>query len=118
MKTSEFLRAAKAVIDTPEKWTKLAAARYGPGGVSCHPAADNATCFCMTGATERAYWRSFDTLPNPQVRINALEVLQRAIKGMNMWTTTESFNDRPSTKHEQVMAVYDAAIAERDSQGD
>lgn len=122
MKTSEFLRAAKAVIDTPEKWIKGDLARKADRTLACHPMSKEAVCFCMLGAQDRVYWEAVPghTYDGVLVRTKdaAQHALQRALKAGGSWRSIPNFNDLRTTTHADVMAVYDAAIAERESQGD
>lgn len=96
--TVEKLRAAKALIDTPEKWTKGTLARDSIG-ISVLVRSDDAVCFCVLGALGRAatetgphVWAIRDSLPAPYLAVS-------------------KFNDDPTTTHADVMALFDRAIA-------
>lgn len=97
----ENLIAAKALIDTPEKWGK------GNGFVPPHG------CFCAESACAEVarispdyvvkwrLWRALeDALPEPwKTRCAAAEL------------SVHDFNDDPSTTHADIMALFDRAIA-------
>lgn len=92
----ENLIAAKALIDTPEKWLKGKLAN-----------ADG--CFCAAGALKYAAgYGAGEVWDSPEYR---------AVRGGIPDTKQEipSFNDRPSTTHADIMALFDRAIA---AQGD
>lgn len=96
MKPSEILRKAKALIDTPEKWTQ----GFFALDINGKPVSENefyACKFCSVGAilrTERV-------LTN---RIPAYDYL-----GKTMGTYIDKFNDTHT--HAEVMAKWDEAIA-------
>ena len=96
---------AKVLIGTPEKWTKHYAARdhnYLP--VREHDA--TAVCFCTIGALSKVCGGTHEVL----FRI-ARNKLQIACKG-----AITTFNDSSVTTHEDVMDVFDKAIARCDLQ--
>lgn len=82
------LKAAKALIDTPEKWVK---GTYEKDGCRCLLGAliDSTHDFGSYGAAQRAVKAEIDDV-------------QLEIAG---------FNDLPSTTHSDVMRVLDGAIA-------
>ena len=85
----ENLIAARALIDTPEKWGK-GKGNVGPKG-----------CLCALGALGRvrdADWREADALFD-------------ALEGRWEDRSVHAFNDHPDTTHADVMALYDRAIA-------
>lgn len=89
------LRAARALIDTPEKWVKY---RWG---VSGH--------YCAAGALREAL--GFEILPKGMVDSSfwshpaVKEVVGQTPYGI------VAFNDDPATQHSDVLAVFDRAIA-------
>ena len=113
MKTTvQILEEARALIDTPEKWCRAAYASDRPGRVApdeiehaYSPMEPGATCFCMLGAVARA--DKCDASPHFGSREAYLAVrkLENACGG-----PVSRFNDRPSTTHADVMAVFDEAI--------
>lgn len=94
---ADILRAARAKIDTPEKWTHTVLARRADGKKT--GARDpSAVYFCMSGAVisggnEAIDWRAFD-------------FLTRAIDG----ATIPAWNDHPDRTHAEVLAAFDRAI--------
>jgi len=96
--TVEALKAARALIDTPEKWTKEACVRDA-AGYSVHNKDDDAVCFCIVGALHRgsapAYVDNLLRHELPPEHVGSLYV----------------FNDDPATTHADVMALFDRAIA-------
>lgn len=100
----ENLIAAKALIDTPEKWGKD---EYEPGP----------GCYCLAGAIFAAKGEGF----NPWKENNSPEAkaiengLNELYDGLSPWRSYVDFNDDPSTTHANIMALFDRAIA---AQGD
>lgn len=91
------LRAAKALIDTPEKWTRRAYAKTSQG-VACLFSDEAAQCFCALGAI-------FRVTPSLDREVAAVDAIKRAM-GVNY---IPSFNDYHS--HAEVMEAFDRAIA-------
>lgn len=94
MKTSEILIKAKEVITDPKNWTQGKFARNALGKTAC-PTDFDAVCFCSLGALKRIGKSSSFHL---QLRLN------EAVGG-----SIVDYND--SHTHEQVMEVWDKAIA-------
>jgi hypothetical protein len=97
--TVETLRDAKALIDTPAKWTQHADARRS-NNIPCSYANPDAICFCIVGAVWRASGKPFSKafhLVHGQAQKEGRHVVQ--------------FNDHPDTSHNDVMAFFDRAIA-------
>ena len=91
------LRDAKALIDTPEKWIK-GHSRKVVNGVTCH---------CADGAVwSLTHLDPLDLNYFPAVRALSVAATGRAIADGHVW-----FNDRQSTTHADVMALFDRAIA-------
>ncbi len=96
----EILIAAKALIDTPEKWTKGVLARRSPTSpFSCAARDPEATCWCAQGALVRV------TQPFSSKLIQAESLLEKA-----MGTDVPVFNDGHHTTHADVMDAFDRAI--------
>lgn len=107
MKTSEFLKRAKSLIDSPEKWTQGVCARNIDGKeVSVH--SPSAVCFCSEGAIHAAT-NQF----NIKQRANKYAMLQSAV-GSNL----EVFEYNDSHTHAEVMLAWDKAISLAESEGD
>ncbi len=90
----ENLIAAKALIDTPEKWIK--------GGLR------SADCFCAMGAVghirTKGGWIS-ETDEYQALADAVPDVFQRSVP---------NFNDDATTTHDDIMALFDRAIAAAD----
>lgn len=87
MSVKDDLIAAKALIDTPEKWRKDA---FGSQG-----------CYCTAGALRVVVGENFESTL-------AWAVLWRNLpKGSR---GVVSFNDDPATTHADIMALFDRAI--------
>jgi len=102
MKNSEFLRKAKALIDTPEKWTQGYFATDG-GGIVVDPHTQHAQCFCSLGALWRQEVAENSTGMEFSSQVPVV-YLNRAMDG-----DIPYFNDRHN--HAEVIAAWDAAIA-------
>lgn len=103
MQTVEILKAARALIDTPEKWTRGVYARDLAGG-DVHPSDDRAVCFCSKGALMRIAGLGDDYT-------KAREKLSEHVGAYIV-----QFNDDPERTHPEVLAAFDAAIAATPSQ--
>ena len=95
MATADDLRAAKALIDTPEKWIKGEFSRNG--------------CYCAAGAIAAAVGH------NPRAAWargsrwrEAKDALELALEGDLL---LPEYNDAPDTTHADVMSLFDRAIA-------
>lgn len=105
--TSETLRAAKALIDTPEKWTQGAYAR-DEEGLTVFVGDEAAVCFCSIGALART--ERLHNVPDPhelgrRATIRALRPSHDPILAAGL---IADFNDTHS--HSEVMAMWDRAI--------
>lgn len=110
MNTLEALKAVKAVIDTPEKWTQNGFARDARGH-PCDPLSAYATCYCIGGA-----YRKVD---NVKARLAARHILLDSIDELHprIGRSIIGFNDDGATTHAKVMEVFDHAI-ERATRGE
>ena len=98
----ELLTAARAKIDTPQKWCKAALAK-NLLGKSCRHSSESAVQYCAVGAIESLTSRGrFDP-----VALDAIIALRDALGGGGL----QAYNDRPETKHADIMALYDKAIS-------
>ena len=108
MTPSEALRAAKALIDAPEKWTKGAFAvlktefhvmdsesLYEDGIPD-----DDIQCYCAEGALARVYGQGWSTS-------FAYTCLW---KSFTIARTVAAYNDDDNTMHSDIMELYDEAI--------
>jgi hypothetical protein len=102
MKPSELLIAAKALIEDPKHWTTGALARDKDGNVTSSQG-EEAVCFCSWGAFNKIEQATNDE----RAAEAASEYLRLAVPDGSRMPAV--YND--SHTHEQVMAMWDAAIA-------
>lgn len=96
--TIEILRAARALIERPECWTRFANARNRAGD-KVSAADPTAVCWCALGALERV-------TPTGEPTINAERALNVAGPGFL------SFNDAVDRTHAEILEWFDRAIAQ------
>lgn len=96
----DTLIAARALIDTPDKWLKGHWARDADGG-QVFPTNPDAVCYCLVGAI-----RACDG--GTPVRSLVATVIEELFDSRFYQTTV--FNDHPTTTHADVMRVLDTAI--------
>ena len=100
MTPADILRAAKARIATPERWTRGTMARDEDGnGVAS--VSDHACAWCSLGAMEAEAGAS------TRARVYAIRALNRAIDNKPI----DDWNDAPGRTHAEVLAAFDRAIA-------
>lgn len=101
------LTAARALIDTPAKWTQEVLARDANGYKTSYTAAD-ATCFCSMGAFVRIIADQPKAYERDKEAFSALDAAaQRATGDSDMNIIT--YNDTHT--YAEVIAVWDNAIA-------
>lgn len=93
----ENLIAAKALIDTPEKWGKEA---YSP----------KPGCFCALGAIAAVHES------DPEQYIFVEDRALCAALGVARTAQVAEFNDDPATTHADIMALFQRAIDAQDGQ--
>lgn len=94
MTVKEVLIAAKASIDKPQKWCKH---DYQIGNR-----------MCAVGAVRSAQYGDPQRAPGSRSAAHrALKKLAEAVHGRSVW----QFNDSSKTRHADVMAAFDRAIA-------
>lgn len=110
MKTSEFLIKAKSLIADPKHWTQEHYARDNEGNI-CYWDDSGAVCFCSVGAL---YETSGYTHQGSRNGIHPVDpLLTRAYTYLDDaigYTSIPLFNDKHT--HEQVMQMWDKAIAQ------
>lgn len=107
MKTSEFLKQAKSLIDSPEKWTTEFVARNAQGGCVAETS-DEAICFCSVGALyKQAHISGLPYIPQ-----DSWKYLRSGTNGVE----APKYND--SHTHAEVMLAWDKAIALAENEGD
>lgn len=113
MKNSELLKQAKALIADPKNWIQSGSYAAKRDGHSVPTDHDEACCFCAMGAEMHA------------CHVNKCEdksaialdlYMYRACQDLYGTRNVVNINDDRHTKHLQIMALYDRAIAaaERD----
>lgn len=111
------LKATRALISEPERWSKGASAK-DVNGWPVATLSSTAKTFCLDGAchlsTVGQSGRLFASSTSSffQRYMDIQQALQAQIPSLSAgyidyWT----WNDRPSTRHEDVLAVLDRAIA-------
>lgn len=104
MALREDLIAAKALIDTPEKWAHQEPQRQHYGGA----------CLCAMDALDKAIETNDLTYPNGLRLHQALEdalPVGFALQDGALDSPVAQFNDHPFTTHADIMALFDRAIA-------
>ncbi len=113
MKLQDELVAAKALVDTPDKWVKRFFARNSEG-TPCPPTDRDAVCFCLLGALSHVKGMKIDRWQTPHESANLMaEVIQgeptdpqRPLMGYNVVT---NFNDK--AQHAEMLEMLDKSIA-------
>jgi hypothetical protein len=107
---ADVLRAARALIAEPERWTRGVFARDAKG--QSIPLFDKrAERFCVLGACRNIA----DPLPEYILGDEAELALDEVCAELH-GKTIPAFNDDPQTTHADVLALYDAAIARAESE--
>ena len=118
----ELLVEARKLIDKPEHWTQSAPARTHCGGMQLPPRSPHATCWCLTGAIDKA---AHDRDAEKLIAATAISFLWTTVqarRGLRLWSCAESdrrwsvhdlqtWNDHQGRKHADVLAILDATIA-------
>ena len=98
MTTLEILKAARAKIESPERWTRGCLAR-DEFGDEVPPNLSVARKWCLVGACDD---------------IRALEILEDVLEEEGE-EPPAAFNDDPRTTHDDILALFDRAIASEDA---
>jgi hypothetical protein len=101
-KYENAFRSVRAVIDTPEKWTKKQLAR-NIGAAACQVHAAEAVCFCLMGACCKASISPDESMFVEQSIGNILPLFSE-------YNNYVAFNDDRKTTHADVMNLLDMAI--------
>lgn len=111
MTPAEVLRAARALIATPERWTRSTYMRDSAGlrlDIRCADDRARAVCWCSLGATAQVAsdcdYGASDCDYGAEVKADRL--LEAAVGG-----DVVRWNDRPGRTHAEVLAAFDRAIA-------
>lgn len=106
MTTLEILKAARELISVPERWTQASYARN-----KAHTPVDwldsSACSWCAMGAIAKASFLEKDQVLAQQ---NAIDQLK------NFQFHLAEFNDAAGTKHTDILALFDRAIARLESE--
>jgi hypothetical protein len=121
-----ILTKARELLSDPERWTKGCAARTaspgkGLSGIHVDPTHASAACWCSIGALRRAAGHknvdgtSYYGPATFPAYLSALRILGKAIEpgceAHNATMVVAVTNDAENTKHADVLAMFDKAIA-------
>jgi hypothetical protein len=95
-----LLRAAKALISDPDKWTQ--------DGLYITPCG----CMCAQGALNRSFWASDY---NEDVVDQATQYLTKTLKNIDLYAYITKYNDDPETTHADIMSLFDDAATMADT---
>lgn len=115
MKATDFLKTARDLIADPERWTKGAYARHRDGEL-CAIEDKGACQWCAIGAL---FWatdvadtdEADEEIEDISTERFAMGMLYDATCALGARGGVAEFNDAPERTHEEVMALYDKAIA-------
>lgn len=104
-----YLKFARELIDDKDSWTQSGGVFDGYGN-SCHPSSDVARCWGSLDAVRAGMGK--DSLPHcgMDTYILAAAILNRHSPDISFL----EYNDRPDTKHSDIIAVFDNAIESLD----
>lgn len=116
MNLVEVLKEARELISSPDRWTKMMAAR-GPNGGMASPNSYDGERFCSIGAIQHVIWRKrapekMGDLADFGIYHSVCNLLAR---GWGCETTgreghTVSWKKNDFSTHEQVLEAFDVAI--------
>jgi hypothetical protein len=108
----QVLREARELIAMPERWTQGTWARKanGDGVLATNP---EACCFCAGGALLKSSSRG--RKENRDLFDAAVRLLIAPLNG-ETWMDIAQFNDRVAKSHDEVLALFDRAIALAESE--
>lgn len=105
MNAHELLIAARAMIPTPNEWTKGVNARDA-NGEPVEACDSDAVCYCTLGAVDSIGYSAVSTRDYSR----AVLALEAAIpEGFRL--EVFEYQDLPETTHADVLALFDRAIA-------
>lgn len=94
----------------PEKWTKGSWARDAYGN-HCKITSENAECFCIGGAVGRSVQYNHTGLYPIDMVNMVFEVLFNHLPEDGLYEVLMDFNDHCDTTHQDILALFDRAIA-------
>ncbi len=106
MSAVEILREARALIGDKSRWTQGECARDAEGK-SVFSSSAKAVCFCAAGALNR--------VSPDELRIDVGERLNRSAEALFGIDDYVEINDTPITGHNDILKVFDKAIAEAEA---
>lgn len=111
MKESERLIAAKALIDSPEKWAQGSSAKDAQGFIVALHSPD-AVSFCSLGAVGKLCSGS------GYLDDETYEASRKYLRDACGTRLVTSYNDAPNRTHAEVMQMFDKAIQLAQSEGE
>lgn len=109
MKTPlDILTAARNILADPTAWTKGEFAK-GKSGRAVSPFGPYATCFCAIGALQRAAGR--ELAKADRKTSNSYVDARAVLEAETPRQIVTMFNDSPQTSHEDIIGVFNLAIA-------
>ena len=113
MTALDMLRKARAKIAMPCAWTQRASARAVDGS-SVWPGDRRAVCWCALGALRQVEIEAgFERRPDAPDDEDPWVVLSR--HSPHPLEGVAAYNDAPATTHDDIMDLYDRAIAAEES---
>lgn len=112
MTASEILRAARALISDPARWTQGAFARDSSGD-QVDRLTSEAVCWCLAGAVDAASYPERIGVDNYVIDFDRSAARLAAARALHtvIHDTVVSFNDDPTRTHAEVLEAIDKAIA-------
>ena len=107
MRPKEILVQARHLLQKPQSWSQGAFA-YNEGDHRVSFTDPNACSFCLEGAIRRAALRGCASEAQLE---RALMLVRTTIHVPGNYSSIQGWNDRETTKHSDVLAVLDKAIA-------
>ncbi|MES2055782.1 MAG: hypothetical protein V4564_07590 [Pseudomonadota bacterium] len=108
---ADDLRAARAVIEKPEAWTRRAYAKTANNRQTRSPLSENAVRFCVLGAICRAVGEPDYGMGRSSRASSFLLGFVPLNRRTSVLAGIVAFNDRKSTTHVDILALFDRAIA-------
>ena len=112
MTTLKILKAAHDLLAVPGTWIQCREA-LDKNGFSTLPDAEDATCWCALGAIRRVQG---GTTPYAQVLLRLITSMPHKPKGDRLADIVLDWNDQPGRTQDEVLALFDKAIAAEESQ--
>ena len=106
--TIDTLKAARAVLTSPENWTKGCYARDAAGD-ACKPYSPNAVKWCAIGACAAVSRQSVYSCKLEMVTDELIKCMPNKPDEPGQGDIAD-WQDAPETTHEQMLAMFDCAI--------